>query len=138
MKSTVKITAAIFLLISLLLCAGCGGGVDTDALWENATYTTDTQLGTGANTVRVQIEAGEKSVTLTVKTDKATLGEAMFEHSLVNDPTFFDTCNGIKADWDADQAYWSFYVDGEVANYGIGDEKSATNNDAEYKIVYTK
>ncbi len=138
-KNTIKLTAILLLAISLLLCfSACEEKIDATGLWENATYTSDTTIGNGANTVKVEIVAGERSVTLTVKTDKATLGEALYEHGIVNDPSFFDTCNGIKADWDKDKAYWSFEVDGKTSGYGIGDEKAATASNADYRIVYTK
>ncbi len=137
MKQTLKLTASILLAVMLIFTVtSCGEA--PDALWENATYTEDTTLGAGANTVVVEVVAGDKSVTLTIATDKATLGEAMFENGIVNDPSFFDTCNGIKADWDKDSAYWTFKVDGETAQYGIGDEKASTVTESAYSIVYTK
>ncbi len=138
-KNTIKLITILLLSLSLLLCfAACEEEVDATGLWENATYRSDTTVGEGADTVKVEIVAGEQSITLTLKTDKATLGEALYEHGIVNDPSFFDTCNGIKADWDKDQAYWAFYVGGEMAMYGIGDVQAVTANAPEYKIVYTK
>ncbi len=139
MKQTIKITTSIILVLTLLFCAvACGSDIDTSSLWENAIYSEDTTLGEGANTVTVKISAGDKSVTLTVSTDKATLGEALYEHGLVNDMSFFDTCNGIKADCDADAAYWAFYIGDEStpAKYGIGDEKATTAGAPSYRIVY--
>ncbi len=138
MKTTLKLTSALLLLVLLCSAAACAGEIDTEALWQNATYKTDTTLGEGANTVKLRLEAGEKTIVLTIKTDKATLGEALFDLELVSDPIFFDTCNGILADWNRDHAYWRFYVDGEPANYGIGDEKSVTSEEHEYKLVYSK
>ncbi len=139
MKPTTKIIAALLLAAMLSLCAtACSKKADTAALWKHATYPSDTALGEGANTVAVELVVGEHSVTLTLNTDKATLGEALFEHGLVNDPVFFDTCNGIKANWDKHKAYWSFYVDGEVALFGIGDAEAVTSGAPSYQIVYTQ
>ncbi len=139
MKNIIKLTSVVLLIVIIALGAvSCTEKVDTDALWENATYTSDTTLGSGANTVKVEISLGDKSVTLTVNTDKATLGEALYENGLVNDPTFFDTCNGMNIDFDKYQAYWGFYVDGSLALYGINDAEAATTSDAAYKIAYTK
>ncbi len=141
MKQIMKITSSLLLIAMLLFCAvSCAEKVDTNELWESATYSSDTVIGEGANTVNVEITAGDKTVKLTIKTDKATLGEALFEHGLVNDASFFNVCNGITADWDKEQAYWSFYVGNEtaVANYGINDEKSVTSGEPVYRLVYTK
>ncbi len=139
MKNTVKLTSALLLIAVLVVSfASCGEKVDLTGLWESATYTSNTTLGSGANTVKVEIVVEEQSVTLTIKTDKATLGDALFELGLVNDPSFFDTCNGMKLDWDTTHAYWGFYVDGALAAYGINDEKAVTTGAPTYKIAYTK
>ncbi len=141
MKRTIKVTAALLLILSfLLLATSCGKEIDTAALWEHAMYQSDATVGEGANTVRVTVSAGERSVTLTLQTDKATLGEALFELGLVSDPVFFDTCNGIKADWSKDKASWAFYVgDSEtIADFGIGDIRATTAGEPTYRIVYIK
>ncbi len=139
MKQTIKITASWFLVVLMLFCvASCAERVDATGLWESATYLSDTTLGRGENTVKVEIVAGEQSITLTVKTDKETLGEALYEQGLVNDPSFFDTCNGMTADWERDQAYWAFYVGDEPASYGIGDAQAVATEDVSYRIVYTE
>lgn len=139
MKSTIKTTVCLLLTLTLLICtAACAENADKTGLWENALYLTDTTLGEGASTVRVELTAQERTITFTLKTDKATLGEALYEQQLINDPSFFDTFNGIKADWDADKAYWAFYVGDDIAPYGVGDAKAVTAGEPVYKIVYTK
>ncbi len=139
MKQTVKIWISLVLAVVLLLCTvSCAEKADATGLWENATYLSDTTLGDGANTVKVELTVDDQTIVFTVKTDKPTLGEALYEHQLINDASFFDTCNGIKADWDKDQAYWAFYVGDEMAMYGVGDEKAITTGEPTYKIVYTK
>ncbi len=133
-----KMKTATCLLLTLLLLfytVSCAPKVKQTGLWESATYLGDTTLGDGANTVEVELSAEEQTITFTIKTDKTTLGDALFEHGLTNDPTFFDTCNGIRADWDADGAYWAFYIDGTLATIGIGD--AAVPSEQSYRIVYT-
>ncbi len=135
MKNMIKITTSWFLIAIFLFCTvSCAEKID---LWETATYRSDVTLGDGANTVKVEFTAEDQTVVFTIKTDKATLGEALFEHGLVNDPVFFDVCNGIKADWEKHQAYWAFYVGDEIASYGIGDAKAVTTDAPTYKLVYT-
>jgi hypothetical protein len=118
----------------MLLSVGCGKEAPT-GLWADATYTEDTNVGTGAKTVTVLVTAEDTTVTLTVKTDKAMLGEALYELELINDASFFDTLNGIKADWDAHSAYWAFYVGDEYAM--VGANETAIQGGETYKFVYT-
>ncbi len=140
MNKTLKITLSLLLVFIFALCSFSCSQDSKPTLWENATYTEDTTLGNGANTVSVLLTAGEKTITFTIKTDKATLGEALFENNLINDPTFFDVCNGITASWEKDNAYWGFFVGDSTApaSYGVGDEKSVTAGNPTYRIVYTK
>ena len=46
-----------------------------------------------------------------------------------------DTVNGVRADYEADGAYWSFCVNGEYCNYGI-DTQPVEDGDV-FSIVYT-
>ena len=137
MKTATKITILTVLSIVMILCAvSCGEKVDATGLWENATYLKDTTVGEGEKTVLVDIEAGDRSVTITVKTDKATLGEALYEHGIINDASFFDTANGIKADWNADKAYWAFYEGEDFMMVGVGEAKISGGE--HYRLVYSK
>ncbi len=136
MKTTIKISLS--LLLSLLLLATLIACDDTasSALWENATYQKDATVGEGATSVTLLIEAGEKSITLTLKTDKEKLGDAMFEVGLIEDASFFSILNGIEASWSADQAYWAFYQGETLMNHGVNDTTIESN--AQYRFVYTK
>lgn len=121
MKKTV---ASILLLALCLVLAACGAYTDTDLLWEDARYTEDTTLGEGAKTVTVKVEAGERSVTLTVKTDENILGDALFALGLVEGEEgqyglYVKKVNGITADYDVDGHYWGFYKNGEYMMTGI-------------------
>ena len=143
MKLSMKrITALLLVLLCLLMAAGCQGGnsytEEERGLWANAIYTEDTTLGEGANTVTVLVTAEDKTVTFTIQTDAATLGEALYALELINDPSFFDTCNGMVADWSKDNAYWCFTADGVTMNHGVGDEEIAAGNTSVYELVYTK
>jgi hypothetical protein len=112
------------------------GEILAEGLWTNATYRKDTTIGNGAKEVKIDVVVNKDTVVLTLKTDKATLGEALFSEGLVNDASFFDTLNGIKADWNADKAYWGFYKGEEFMMHGINDEKITGGE--HYRFVYTK
>ena len=58
-----------------------------------------------------------------IHSDKETVGEALLELELIagEDGEFglyVKEVNGITADYDVDQTYWAFYVDGEYAMSG--------------------
>ena len=113
-----------------------GEQLEATGLWENATYLSNTTIGEGAKTVTFTVEAEGKMVKFTLETDKATLGEAMYEHKLINDPSFFNVLNGIEASWEKDQAYWAFYDGETLMPHGVNDEK--INGGESYRFVYTK
>lgn len=147
------IFAMLLAIVMILSVASCGekapaettpkaetpsadSSIEATGLWASAKYLKDTTVGEGAKSVIVDIEADGKKITLTIKTDKATLGEALYENEIINDASFFDTANGIKADWSADQAYWGFYQGDDYMMVGVGDATIAGGE--HYRLVYTK
>ena len=136
MKITNRALSLLLIILTIFSLTACWRpSVDVTGLWEQATYTKDTTLGKGKTTVEVKFVIEEQSITITLKTDKTTLGEALYEHGLVNDSSFFDTANGIKADWNANQAWWKVCKGGEMTSAGIS-ELTLTNGD-HYEFIYT-
>lgn len=142
MKTVFKSSAALLLAVALLLCAtACGDKVAKEGLWKDATYLNDTTFGKGAKTVEVEVKAGEQSITFTIKTDKATLADALLEHKLVaGDESqyglYVKVVNGITADYDVDQSYWAFCKNGEMMMVGVSSAEIADGE--HYELVYTK
>ena len=142
MKQTVKITLSVILLVALALTAiACTSAADPKELWDDATYTADREFGNGAKTITVKIEVGENSVTFTLHTDKDTVGAALMEHDLIAGDQgqyglYLKVANGITADYDVDQSYWAFYIDGETALTGV--DGAAAEEGVVYSLVYTK
>lgn len=59
-----------------------------------------------------------------IHTDKEIVGEALLELDLIAGDEgefglYVKTVNGITADYDVDQTYWAFYVNGEYASSGV-------------------
>ena len=138
MKKSIVSAISILMSIVCLLCfVSCDKAqVDAEGLWESATYRSDTTLGEGSKTVQFTVEAGEQMITITLKTDKDNLGEAMYAEGLINDPSFFNVLNGIEASWEKDQAYWAFYEGETLMPYGVNDQ--AISGGENYRFVYTK
>ena len=96
----------------------------------------------GTKEIVIKVVDNEKNVTTyELKTDAKYLQEAMDEaKGLKYSGTegqyglMIDTVNGLRADYTLDGAYWSFYVNDEYCNYGIG-EQPVKDGDV-FKIVY--
>ncbi len=136
MKQTLKITLSLVLVLAAIVCLASCNKVEAEGLWENATYRKDVELGDGSKEVKVDVVIEEDFITITLNTDAKTLGEALYAEDLINDPSFFDTLNGIKADWDADKAYWAFYKGEDYMMAGVNDTEISGGE--HYRLVYTK
>lgn len=79
--------------------------------------------------------------TFAITSAKKTVGEALTDEGLIAGEEgeyglMVDTVNGITADWNADQTYWAFYIDGEYATTGV-DQTDITDGTT-YSMVLTK
>lgn len=147
-KTAFKILSLLLSLLCMLSCfafASCKGNDDLQSseeigeLWKNAIYTSDTTLGSGSKSVRIKVLAGETSVTLTVKTNKTTLADALLEHGLITGDEgpyglYIKTVNGILADWDVDQTYWEVGINGKAATSGASDIEIADGEQYEFTL----
>jgi hypothetical protein len=140
MKNLKKIVSLLLILAVLLSLVACGEK-KPEGLWSTATYLKDTTVGEGAKTLLIKVEAEEKSIIITVKTDKKTVGEALLEHSIIQGDMgdyglYVKYVNGIKADYDTDKAYWGFYKNGEYMMTGV--DTTEFESGQQYELVYTK
>lgn len=152
-KISTKLLAVLLCIAFLLSLCACGSDNETvdstqavktevaDPLWENAVYTEDVTLGEGETTIDVVVEAGEKSIVVTINTDAKNLEDAITGVDLVQGDQseyglFIKVVNGITADYDVDQSYWSINKNGEYMMSGAKDTEIA--NGDKYELVYTK
>lgn len=141
-KKTLSLILMLLCIVSVLALASCTEKtVDADGLWANAAYLQDTELGTGSKTVEVEVKAGERSVLFTIHTDGKTVGDALTENGLISGDQgdfglYVKVVNGITADYDVDQSYWSFNVGDEMAMTGVDGTEIAEG--VRYSLVYTK
>ena len=115
--------------------------MEQTGVWENATYLRDMEFGSGSKTVVVEVKAEEQLVTFTIQTDKDTVGAALLEHGLIAGEEsqyglYVKAVNGITADYDVDQSYWAFYINGEYAMTGV--DSTEITEGAKYRFEYTK
>ncbi len=146
--SVIFTVIAVFSVFSVTACGQKAENTPTssvsakeDKLWAEATYTEDKTFGEGAKTVTVEVIAGDKSVTFTLKTDKENLADAMLEHKLVegdNDQygLYIKKVNGILADYNIDQHYWGLSKNGEALMTGASGVKISDGE--KYEFTYAK
>lgn len=139
-KKLLSLILSIMLIVAMAFSmTACGGNNQEKPNTENVgsntevgTQLEDTQgdsavtvLGEGATVFAFVVVDGEGNETaFEIHTDKTIVGEALLELELIEGEVgdfglYVKTVNGITADYDVDQTYWAFYVDGEYAMTGV-------------------
>lgn len=127
-----KLLALLLALVMVLALAACGNKEqDNGGTGDDANVVTDGVVADGATvgegktafTVEV-VQMDGTAIKFTVNTDKATVGEALLDLGIVAGDTteyglYVKTVNGVTLDYDADGAYWAFYINGEYASTGV-------------------
>ena len=70
-----------------------------------------------------------------ISTNKTTVGEALREEGIIEEEGLINTVNGLTVDWDTDNAYWAFYINGEMSMTGVDD--TPTEDGVTYAFIYT-
>lgn len=98
-----------------------------------------TQAGSKTVTIEV-INSSQETASYQVQTDAQYLQQVMDEAQGFSYETdsgnMVVSINGETADYNADQAYWAFYLNGEYCNFGI-DQQPVADGDI-FTIEYTK
>lgn len=97
----------------------------------------------GSKSITIEVvNQSSESENYQLKTDAEYLRQAMEEaEGLTFSGTeseyglMVETVNGVTADYNADGAYWAFYVNGEYCMYGV-DTQPVEDGDA-FSIIYT-
>lgn len=114
---------------------------EADALWQNALYTEDTEIGEGNTTFYFEVKTDSKAVTFTVNTDETVLGTALLGYGLIDGDDseyglYVKYVNGIFADYNTDKHYWALYKDGEMMMTGVDGETIEAGS--HYEMVYAQ
>lgn len=122
MKKLLVIVLTVLLALSL---AACGTKQTRTADAEGLIRVNDGDtLGDGKTTLTVTITGeDEKAVTVTVKTDETTVGEALESIGLIRGEEgpygiYIHTVNQERHVYEEDGMYWAFYINGEYAATG--------------------
>ena len=100
------------------------------------------ELGKGATQFSfIVVDKDGNKTAFLINTDKTTVGDALLELDLIaGDESeyglYVKTVNGVTLDYDKDQMYWAFFVNGEYATSGV--DTTDIDENAEYKFEATK
>lgn len=154
MKKFLAIILALAMVLSLTACGNtpvqqpdsgndanveANDGANTDADVKAPVVTDGAVLGEGAHSFVLEIADAEgKTITATVNTDEETVGAALLKLNVIQGEDseyglYVKTVNGVTADYEKDQTYWSFYIDGEYAQTGV--DMTAVNDGGTYKLA---
>ena len=134
-KSLSLILCMVLIVAMALFTNGCNGGTEETAAVETNVSLEGGEIGEGSTEFAFTVVDGEGNETaFTVHTDKETVGDALLELNLIAGEQgdyglYVKTVNGITADYDVDQTYWAFYVNGEYAMSGV-DTTAVTAGDS--------
>ena len=124
MKRTLSLLLALIMLIALI---GCSANKEAPS------------AAVSFKVVVTDLDGNETAFEYT--SSAASVGEALVAEGLIEGHEteyglYIDTVNGITADWDADQTYWAFYINGEYATTGIDGTEIVA--DTTYGLTLTK
>ena len=133
MKKSTKITIAVLAAVVVI------------AAFVGVYFAFGPKTTQGAKAITVEVvDNNGQTITYETRTDAEYLRQALEELDDATDfaiegeesdyGLYITTVNGITADYNADGAYWSVYVNGEYGMYGV-DTQPVTDGDA-YSIVY--
>lgn len=119
------ILCMVLIAAMALLITGCNDNTSQETI-QTTSVTAETQaLGEGETVFTVTVVDKEGTETaFDIHTDKQMVGEALQECGLLEGEEgpyglYVKTVNGITADYDVDQTYWAFYINGEYAMTGV-------------------
>ena len=128
MKKTLALILSLIMALALVACGGSGneatGNSGNDAAF--TVIVTDLE----GNETRFEYEGSAPSV------GDFLLAEGLIEGDEGEYGLYINTVNGITADWDKDQTYWAFYINGEYAMTGV--DATEITEGATYGLTLTK
>ena len=133
-KSNKKLISSLLCMMLIVAMAFTTVACKTNDNGANSQPTTEAQASVeSGNTVLgkgqtkfafVVVDKDGNETNFEIHTDKTIVGEALLDVELIEGKTseyglFVKKVNGITADYDVDQTYWAFYVNGEYATAGV-------------------
>ena len=142
-----KILSVLLVLVMVLGLVACGTSntpsTNPSTAPSTAPSTNPSQENpkSGTSFTVVVTDLDGTATTFEYTSDAETVGAALLAEGLIEGDTtdyglYITSVNGITADWDKDQTYWAFYINGEYATTGIDGTEIAA--DTTYGLTLTK
>ncbi|MCL2249337.1 MAG: DUF4430 domain-containing protein [Oscillospiraceae bacterium] len=141
MKSKiVLLLVAITLLFALTACDQGSAPAQSGEATAQGSPTVQ-EIGQGSTSFRFEVTNNDGVLSAwNVSTDEATVGEALLDLGLIDGDMsdwglFVLEVDGVVADFDANGAWWAFYIDGEMAMVGV--DGAEIEEGVVYAFIYT-
>jgi len=128
-------------LIAVTALTGCNGNSGGASAPPSEAVQGVYEIGQGAVVFRFEVVDDAEVLTVwEVSTDEETVAAALVGVGLISGDEsdwglMVIEVNGLVADWDANQSFWAFYIDGEFAMAGA--DATDIEPGATYAFVYT-
>ncbi len=141
MKNILKITSLALTLVLALAFFACDEkrGEEHSVSLEELEGDTDLiRIGEGEKSFLFTVIDGEnEDKVYLINTDKKTVGEALFENSLIEGEAgpyglYVKKVCGVEANFDKTHTYWAFYCGGEYATAGVDKTEIPTDRIVSY------
>ena len=123
-KKITSLLLCMMLIVAMALTAGCGEKKQENNSSAGQEVSVN-KLGEGKTQFNFTVvDKDGKETAFDIHTDKTTVGDALLELGLIAGEEgayglYVKQVNGITADYDVDQTYWAFYVNGEYGMTGV-------------------
>ncbi len=135
---------AVSMAVGMTACSN--KTTDNGSIQETAQAQTEGVFDDGSNlgegniefTLTVTDKDGAES-SFTIHTDQENVGDALTEIGIIaGDESdyglYVKTVNGITADYDTDQTYWAFYINGKYASTGVDSTPVTAGDTYSFKV----
>jgi len=137
-KILLVIALAMLMLITI---AACDSKSPADSSQPSSNTVNAQDIGQGSTVFRFEVTDDTEKVTAwNVSTNETTVGEALLAVGLIDGDVsdfglYVKAVNGLTADYDVNQSWWCFNIDGEMAMAGV--DTTDIEQGKVYAFVYT-
>lgn len=141
---TCGVLLAVAMTAGMTACGSSNGAGNT--VQESAEAAVDgvfadgSELGEGNTEFVLTVTDGDGAESsFTIHTDKENVGDALTEIGIIAGEEgdyglYVKTVNGVTADYDVDQTYWAFYINGEYASTGVDSTPVTAGDTYSFKV----
>ena len=133
-------TLAAAAAFSFTACCRSEPSPQTTAEDQTSASPAATEVGSGKTKFTFTVVDGQgKETVFEVSTDKENVGDALQELGLISGEEsqyglYVKTVIGITADYNVDQTYWAWYVNGEMASAGVDQTPVTAGGNYAFKV----